>query len=82
MSDIQLAPVGTIVKVGKHTYKISDEEIKAGDTIWNEPTKEIDYCVDAFSDGDLVVRFGEQAGTSKGMRAIFNKRWFQKAIKI
>ena len=82
MSEIKLAPVGTIVEIGKHTWKISDEEIKAGDTIWNEAAKAIDYCVAKFSDDDIVVKFGKQAGSSKGMKAIFSKQRFQKAIKI
>jgi hypothetical protein len=70
-----LAAVGSLVKVGKHTYKITDEPIKDGDMIWNEPSKCLDKCIAVFSDNSIVVQF------DTGARAVFQKKRFQKVVR-
>ena len=74
--------VGSIIKIGKHKFQISDLPIADGDRIYNEPTKELDYCVVAFDDGTMCVQFGEQAGSSRGMRAVLRQEHYLKAIKL
>lgn len=78
-NDILLAEVGSLIKVGKRTYRITNEPIKSGDLIWNEPSKSLDKCMAAFSDGQIAVEFS--SGMERGMRAVFNSNRFQKVVK-
>jgi len=80
--ETQKAVVGSIIKIGKHKYQVTDAPISDGCRIWNEPTKELDYCVAVFGDGTMCVQFGEQAGSSRGMRAVLRQAHYSKVIQL
>lgn len=65
-----------IVKVGKHSYKITDDPIENGNLIYSIYKETIDKCVAIFEDGTICVEFGS------GMRAILSDRHFKRSIKI
>lgn len=71
----RLAEVGSIVKVGKHSYQITDLPMKPNDMVWNEPAKALDKCI-CIDGNSIVVEF------DSGSRAVFDKRRFQKAVKV
>jgi len=63
------------VKYKNYIYQTSDEPIGDGDLIYSIHTGDVDLCVAAFDDGDLVVQF------ASGMRAVLNKSVFLKLVK-
>jgi len=64
-----------IVKVGKHKYKLSEDEIKDGDLIYNSNANKIDKCLMIVNHGMMCVEF------ESGNRAVFSTRTYKKAIK-
>lgn len=63
------------VKIGKRMYRVSDEEIMAGDYIWCENSKSVDRCVENFKDGSLCVQL------KSSFRAILSTKLFKKLVK-
>jgi polyhydroxyalkanoate synthesis regulator phasin len=73
VTNVLLAKIGAIINFKNHSYKISNEEIKDGDLVWNEPSKSVDECVKVIGD-DIVVQF------ESGLRAVLCKKRFQKLV--
>ena len=63
-----------LVTVDNKKYMLTNDEIKRGDYVYNEFAKDIDRCIETFSDGTMCVQF------QSGMRAILSTKHYKKAI--
>lgn len=63
------------IKYKNHIYETSVDEIEDGDLIYSIHSQDVDICVAAFPDGQLVVQF------ESGMRAVLNKKHYLKLVK-
>jgi hypothetical protein len=73
------APLGydaLLATVGKHTYRLSDDQIENGDTIYNIHAKTIDKCLMIDKDDMMCVEF------PSGGRAVFSTKNYRKATKL
>ena len=63
-----------LATVDNKTYQLTNEEIKRGDYVYNEFAKDIDRCIETFSDGTMCVQF------QSGMRAILSTKHYKRAV--
>ena len=63
-----------LATVDNKKYLLTDDEIKRGDYVYNEFAKNIDRCIETFSDGTMCVQF------KSGMRAILSTKHYRRAI--
>lgn len=63
-----------LATVDNKTYQLTNEEIKRGDYVYNEFAKDIDRCINTFSDGTMCVQF------QSGMRAILSTKHYKRAV--
>ena len=63
-----------LATVDNKTYQLTNEEIKRGEYVYNEFAKDIDRCIETFSDGTMCVQF------KSGMRAILSTTHYKRAV--